>query len=106
MDVRRLGAVPSLVSLLDSGRRPVHISACGALRNLAFGREPENKIAIARCNGIQELVRLLRRTQDVDVIDMVTGTISHYKLPCTHESESPGPVALTSRWKAKIRVIV
>uniref|UniRef100_A0A8C4Q745 ARVCF delta catenin family member a n=1 Tax=Eptatretus burgeri TaxID=7764 RepID=A0A8C4Q745_EPTBU len=75
VDVRRLGAVPSLVSLLDSGRRPVHISACGALRNLAFGREPENKIAIARCNGIQELVRLLRRTQDVDVIDMVTGIL-------------------------------
>uniref|UniRef100_UPI0035901528 splicing regulator ARVCF-like isoform X2 n=1 Tax=Myxine glutinosa TaxID=7769 RepID=UPI0035901528 len=72
-DVRRLRAIPSLVSLLDSGRRPVHMSACGALRNLAFGRDPENKMAIARCDGIPALVRLMRHAQDADVIDMVTG---------------------------------
>ena len=52
----------------------VHRSACGALRNLVYGKaNDDNKIAFKNCGGIPALVRLLRKTSDVEVKELVTG---------------------------------
>lgn len=55
----------------------VHRSACGALRNLVYGKaNDENKVALKNCGGIPALVRLLRKTGDVEIRELVTGTMS------------------------------
>ncbi|XP_068444050.1 catenin delta-1-like isoform X5 [Clinocottus analis] len=74
-DVRRLKGIPSLVSLLDHPSKDVHHSACGALKNISYGRDQENKIAIKNCDGVPALTRLLRKTRDQDLTDTITGTL-------------------------------
>uniref|UniRef100_A0A673AFG4 Catenin delta 1 n=1 Tax=Sphaeramia orbicularis TaxID=375764 RepID=A0A673AFG4_9TELE len=74
-DVRRLKGIPALVSLLDHPNKEVHHSACGALKNISFGRDQDNKIAIKNCDGVPALVRLLRKTHDQDLTDTITGTL-------------------------------
>ncbi|XP_038598884.1 armadillo repeat protein deleted in velo-cardio-facial syndrome isoform X2 [Tachyglossus aculeatus] len=74
-DVRRLQGVPALVGLLGHPRAEVHRRACGALRNLSFGRDGGNKAAIRACRGVPALVHLLRRTADLEVRELVTGTL-------------------------------
>lgn len=52
----------------------VHRSACGALRNLVYGKaNDDNKIALKNCGGIPALVRLLRKTTDLEIRELVTG---------------------------------
>lgn len=72
-EVRRLKGIPALVSMLDNPKKEVHHSACGALKNISYGRDPDNKIAIKNCDGIPALVRLLRKTRDQDLTDTITG---------------------------------
>ncbi|KAM6953525.1 catenin delta-1-like [Aplochiton taeniatus] len=74
-EVRRLKGIPSLVSLLDHPKKEVHHSACGALKNISYGRDADNKIAIKNCDGVPALVRLLRKTRDQDLTDTITGTL-------------------------------
>uniref|UniRef100_A0A672IVX6 Catenin delta 1 n=1 Tax=Salarias fasciatus TaxID=181472 RepID=A0A672IVX6_SALFA len=74
-EVRRLKGIPALVSLLDHPSKEVHHSACGALKNISYGRDPDNKIAIKNCDGVPALVRLLRKTRDQDLTDTITGTL-------------------------------
>ncbi|XP_061100528.1 catenin delta-1 isoform X2 [Conger conger] len=74
-EVRRLKGIPSLVSLLDNPRKEVHHSACGALKNISYGRDADNKIAIKNCDGVPALVRLLRKARDQDLTDTITGTL-------------------------------
>ncbi|XP_019901496.2 catenin delta-1 isoform X2 [Esox lucius] len=74
-EVRRLKGVPALVSLLDNPKKEVHHSACGALKNISYGPDHDNKIAIKNCDGIPALVRLLRKTRDQDLTDTITGTL-------------------------------
>ncbi|XP_048860634.1 armadillo repeat protein deleted in velo-cardio-facial syndrome homolog isoform X1 [Brienomyrus brachyistius] len=74
-DVRQLKGVPLLVGLLDHPRAEVHRKACGALRNISYGRDHQNKVAIRNCDGIPALVRLLRKTGDMEVRELVTGTL-------------------------------
>uniref|UniRef100_A0A3Q3KPR8 Catenin delta 1 n=1 Tax=Mastacembelus armatus TaxID=205130 RepID=A0A3Q3KPR8_9TELE len=74
-EVRRLKGIPALVSLLDHPSKDVHHSACGALKNISYGRDPDNKIAIKNCDGVTTLVRLLRKTHDQDLTDTITGTL-------------------------------
>ncbi|XP_061692019.1 catenin delta-1-like isoform X1 [Syngnathoides biaculeatus] len=74
-EVRRLKGIPALVSLLDHPSKDVHHSACGALKNISYGRDPDNKIAIKNCDGVPALVRLLRKTHDQDLTDTITGTL-------------------------------
>uniref|UniRef100_A0A8C4H7S2 Catenin delta-1 n=1 Tax=Dicentrarchus labrax TaxID=13489 RepID=A0A8C4H7S2_DICLA len=74
-DVRRLKGIPALVSLLDHPSKDVHHSACGALKNISYGRDQDNKIAIKNCDGVPALVRLLRKTRDQDLTDTITGTL-------------------------------
>ncbi|KAK1806563.1 hypothetical protein P4O66_005070 [Electrophorus voltai] len=74
--IRRQGGVPLLVDLLDHRMAEVHRSACGALRNLVYGKaNDDNKVALKNCGGIPALVRLLRKTSDVDIRELVTGVL-------------------------------
>ncbi|XP_053061807.1 splicing regulator ARVCF isoform X9 [Acinonyx jubatus] len=71
--VRQLRGLPLLVALLDHPRAEVRRRACGALRNLSYGRDTDNKAAIRDCGGVPALVRLLRAARDNEVRELVTG---------------------------------
>ncbi|XP_012510457.1 PREDICTED: armadillo repeat protein deleted in velo-cardio-facial syndrome isoform X5 [Propithecus coquereli] len=73
--VRQLRGLPLLVALLDHPRAEVRRRACGALRNLSYGRDTDNKAAIRDCGGVPALVRLLRSARDSEVRELVTGTL-------------------------------
>ncbi|KAJ7396708.1 acyl-CoA synthetase short-chain family member 1 [Pitangus sulphuratus] len=73
--IRRQGGIQLLVDLLDHRMTEVHRSACGALRNLVYGKaNDDNKIALKNCGGIPALVRLLRKTTDLEIRELVTGS--------------------------------
>ncbi|XP_061095688.1 catenin delta-2-like isoform X2 [Conger conger] len=75
-EIRRQGGIQLLVDLLDHRMTEVHRSACGALRNLVYGKaNDDNKIALKNCGGIPALVRLLRKTSDVEIRELVTGVL-------------------------------
>ncbi|XP_066546198.1 ARVCF delta catenin family member b isoform X4 [Amia ocellicauda] len=74
-DVRHLKGIPILVSLLDHPKAEVHRKACGALRNISYGKDNDNKVAIKNCDGIPALIRLLRKTNDMEVRELITGTL-------------------------------
>ncbi|KAG8146310.1 hypothetical protein E2320_012669 [Naja naja] len=71
-DVRHLKGIPILVGLLDHPKPEVHRKACGALRNISYGKDNENKVAIKNCDGIPALIRLLRKTSDMEVRELIT----------------------------------
>lgn len=77
-EVRRLKGIPVLVSLLDHPSKEVHHSACGALKNISYGQDQDNKIAIKNCEGIFALAKLLRKTNDQDLTDTITGLNTKY----------------------------
>jgi len=73
---RQLGGIPPLVALLSHDIPEIHRNSCGALRNLSYGRQnDENKRAIKVAGGTNALVRLLRKTQDNEVKELVTGVL-------------------------------
>lgn len=73
---RTLGGIPPLVKLLAHESPEVYRNACGALRNLSYGRQnDENKRAIKNAGGIVSLINLLRRTTESEVKELVTGVI-------------------------------
>ncbi|XP_020295406.1 catenin delta-2 isoform X2 [Pseudomyrmex gracilis] len=73
---RSLGGIPPLVQLLEHDNPDVYRNACGALRNLSYGRQnDENKRAIKNAGGVPALISLLRRTSDADVKELVTGVL-------------------------------
>jgi len=73
---RQLGGIPPLVALLSHDIPEIHRNSCGALRNLSFGRQnDENKRAIKAAGGTNALVRLLRKTADNEVKELVTGVL-------------------------------
>ncbi|KAM6976564.1 catenin delta-2 [Aplochiton taeniatus] len=75
-EIRRQGGIQLLVDLLDHRMAEVHRSACGALRNLVYGKaNDENKVTLKNCGGIPALVRLLRKTADVEIRELVTGVL-------------------------------
>lgn len=74
LKVCRLGGIKHLVDLLDNKVLVVQRHACGALRNLVYGRvTDENKIAVRNAGGVPALLRLLRTTVDTEVRKLVTG---------------------------------
>ncbi|CAG5897173.1 unnamed protein product [Menidia menidia] len=76
-EIRRQGGIQLLVDLLDHRMTDVHRSACGALRNLVYGKaNDDNKIALKNCGGIPALVRLLRKTTDVEIRELLTARVS------------------------------
>uniref|UniRef100_A0A8C4ZDE9 Catenin (cadherin-associated protein), delta 2b n=1 Tax=Gadus morhua TaxID=8049 RepID=A0A8C4ZDE9_GADMO len=75
-EIRRQGGIQLLVDLLDHRMTDVHRSACGALRNLVYGKaNDDNKIALKNYGGIPALVRLLRKTTDVEIRELLTGVL-------------------------------
>ncbi|KAM4557019.1 catenin delta-2b isoform 7-T7 [Fundulus diaphanus] len=75
-EIRRQGGIQLLVDLLDHRMTDVHRSACGALRNLVYGKaNDDNKIALKNCGGIPALVRLLRKTTDLEIRELLTGVL-------------------------------
>ncbi|XP_067837573.1 catenin delta-1, partial [Heptranchias perlo] len=74
-EVRRLKGIPVLVELLDHAKKEVHHGACGALKNISYGRDQDNKKAIKNCDGVPALVRLLRKARDMDLNEVITGTL-------------------------------
>lgn len=80
-EVRQLKGVPILVELLDHPKAEVHRKACGALRNISYGKDHNNKVAIKNCDGIPALVRLLRKSSSMEVRELVTGKAKLLSLP-------------------------
>ncbi|XP_026128555.1 plakophilin-4-like isoform X3 [Carassius auratus] len=75
-EVCRLGGIKHLVDLLDHKVLEVQRYACGALRNLVYGRATDdNKIAVKNAGGVPALLRLLRTTVDTEVRELVTGVL-------------------------------
>ncbi|XP_077177144.1 catenin delta-1 isoform X7 [Paroedura picta] len=74
-EVRKLKGIPILVGLLDHPKKEVHYAVCGALKNISFGKDQDNKIAIKNCDGVPALVRLLRKARDLDLTEVITGTL-------------------------------
>lgn len=73
---RSLGGIPPLIELLNQDIPEIQRNACGALRNLSYGRQnDENKRAIRNADGIPALVRLLRKTPDNEIRELVTGIL-------------------------------
>ncbi|CAH1103605.1 unnamed protein product [Psylliodes chrysocephalus] len=73
---RALGGIPPLVKLLSHDSIEVYRNACGALRNLSYGRQnDENKRAIKNAGGIPALITLLRRSNEAEIKELVTGVI-------------------------------
>ncbi|XP_007669334.1 plakophilin-4 isoform X3 [Ornithorhynchus anatinus] len=75
-EVCRLGGIKHLVDLLDHRILEVQKNACGALRNLVYGKSTdENKIAMKNVGGIPALLRLLRKSIDAEIRELVTGVL-------------------------------
>ncbi|XP_036395980.1 plakophilin-4-like isoform X2 [Megalops cyprinoides] len=75
-EVCRLGGIKHLVDLLDHKVLDVQRNACGALRNLVYGKATDdNKIAVRNAGGVPALLRLLRKTVDAEVRELVTGVL-------------------------------
>ena len=73
---RSLGGIPALINLLAQDVAEIQRNACGALRNLSYGRQnDENKRAIRAAGGIPNLVRLLRKTPDNEIRELVTSVL-------------------------------
>ncbi|KAM9767026.1 plakophilin-4-like isoform 1-T1 [Menidia menidia] len=76
VEVCHLGGIQHLVDLLDNKVAEVQKSACGALRNLVYGKATDsNKVALRNCGGVPALLRLLRKTTDNEVRELVTGVL-------------------------------
>ncbi|XP_067371006.1 plakophilin-4 isoform X2 [Channa argus] len=75
-EVCRLGGIKHLVDLLEHKVLDVQKNSCGALRNLVYGKAmDDNKIAVRNAGGIPALLRLLRKTVDAEVRELVTGVL-------------------------------
>nr|XP_019945298.1 PREDICTED: plakophilin-4 [Paralichthys olivaceus] len=75
-EVCRIGGIKHLVDLLEHKVLEVQKNSCGALRNLVYGKAmDDNKIAVRNAGGIPALLRLLRKTVDAEVRELVTGVL-------------------------------
>ncbi|XP_010786526.1 plakophilin-4-like [Notothenia coriiceps] len=76
VEVCQMGGIQHLVDLLDHKLTEVQKSSCGALRNLVYGKATDNnKVALRNCGGVPALLRLLRKTTDNEVRELVTGVL-------------------------------
>ncbi|CAG09331.1 unnamed protein product, partial [Tetraodon nigroviridis] len=94
-EVCRLGGIKHLVDLLDNKVLEVQRNSCGALRNLVYGKSmDENKIAVRNAGGVPALLRLLRKSADAEVRELVTGKnvseVGAMRRRCGARSPQPG----------------
>ncbi|XP_046902293.1 plakophilin-4-like isoform X2 [Hypomesus transpacificus] len=76
VEVCHLGGIQHLVDLLDHKALEVQRNACGAIRNLVYGKAmDDNKVAVRNAGGVPALLRLLRKTVDAEVRELVTGVL-------------------------------
>ncbi|XP_042348313.1 plakophilin-1 isoform X2 [Plectropomus leopardus] len=74
LQVRELGGIPGLVSLLRSPNTEVSQGAAGALRNLVF-MDRENKLEVQNCGGIGKALQLLKETDSTDTQKQIAGLL-------------------------------
>ena len=75
-ETRLLGGIGKLITLLNSDIPDVHRNACGALRNLSYGKtNDENKLEIRDRGGIPALIRLMKRSHDESVREACTAVL-------------------------------
>ncbi|XP_015784348.1 catenin delta-2 isoform X2 [Tetranychus urticae] len=73
---RALGAIPPLINLITQDSLEIQRNACGALRNISYGRRnDENKKAVRNAGGLVALVNLLRKTIDNELEELITGVL-------------------------------
>lgn len=87
-ETRNLGGIARLIGLLNSDFIDVYRNACGALRNLSYGKtNDENKLEIRDKCGIPALIKLLKRTQDESVKETITAVL--WNLSSCEEIKEP-----------------
>ena len=87
-ETRNLNGIARLIVLLSSEILEVHRNACGALRNLSYGKtNDENKLEIRDKGGIPALIRLLTRTKDEMVRESITAVL--WNLSSCEEIKEP-----------------
>ncbi|XP_072407834.1 plakophilin-2-like isoform X1 [Chiloscyllium punctatum] len=69
-----LDGIGKLIALLSNENVEVQSAACGAIRNAVF-EENDSKLEVQKHNGVQELVRLLEQTKDIETKKQVTGLL-------------------------------
>nr|CAB3234385.1 catenin delta-2-like [Phallusia mammillata] len=74
--IRKKGVIPLLVNLLHHHVIDVQRNACGALRNMVYGRNnDEAKLVVRSCGGISSLAHVLRNTEDQEMKELITGVL-------------------------------
>jgi len=59
----------------------VQRNACGALRNMVYGRSnADAKSAVGKCGGVSSLAHVLRNTEDQEMRDLITGARNGVKV--------------------------
>jgi catenin delta-2 len=87
-ETRHLDGIIKLINLLSSDFVDIHKNACGALRNLSYGKNnDENKLEIRDKGGIPALMRLLKRTTDESVKEAITAVL--WNLSSCEEIKEP-----------------
>ena len=87
-ETRSLGGIGRLVALLGADNGDVCRNACGALRNLSYGKHnDDNKLEMRDQAAIPALVRLLRRTGDESVKESITAVL--WNLSSCEEIKEP-----------------
>ena len=87
-ETRSLDGIARLIGLLSSEVLEVHRNACGALRNLSYGKtNDENKLEIRDKGGIPALIRLLSKTKDELVRESITAVL--WNLSSCEEIKEP-----------------
>lgn len=78
-----------MVDLLDHKVLEVQRNSCGALRNLVYGKAmDDNKTAVKNAGGIPALLRLLKKTVDAEVRELVTGKSEQNLRMCAYSNLS------------------
>ncbi|GIX93501.1 catenin delta-2 [Caerostris extrusa] len=76
LKTKSLGGIPPIIDLLSQDVPEIQRNACAALRNLSYGRQnDENKRAIRNADGIPALVKLLKKTGDSEIRELITGIL-------------------------------
>ncbi|CAK8673922.1 unnamed protein product [Clavelina lepadiformis] len=74
--IRNRGVLPLLVNLLHHHVIDVQQNACGALRNMVYGKNNDDaKIIVRNCGGISSLAHVLRNTVNQEMKELITGVL-------------------------------